>query len=199
MKLTIQTLVIFVLTSTFTVLVVAISSAFILRESANDPQSYVVADLASKFKNGVVAATDYQNIDISYARGPFIAFFNDQQKITYSSAKLNGSEPVLSEEIFSIAKSKGEYRFTWEPESGKRFVTTIRYYEGASNGYVMGGRSVVEVEQRIGGVLAILFVCWGIFNLLILCTYFYTNKKRIWLLKKKKITQKGNTHIQKWL
>jgi len=76
--------------------------------------------------------------------------YDDSGKNIITTAQLNGQTPDLPKDIFDKLKStKAETRFTWEPKTGVRVATVILPYSSTnSNGYVLVGRSLREIESR---------------------------------------------------
>jgi hypothetical protein len=88
--------------------------------------------------------------------------FDDKGKLIASSAMLDGKTPILPSGVLASAKQKGEVRFTWQPKSNVRSAVVIDYYKGLNSGYVLVGRSIKEVENRIDNLQLIVLLGWAL-------------------------------------
>ena len=118
-----------------------------LRMSANDPQIQMAEDAASMLNHDakvetVVPATQ---VEISESLAPFLMVFDPSGKVVASSAVLHGAVPEYPTGVLEAARQKGQNRVTWQPEAGVRMATVAVPYK---NGFVMAGRSLLEVEKR---------------------------------------------------
>ena len=135
------------------------------RMGANDPQIQMAEDAALSLNAGgsVESAVPAVKVEISSSLSPFIVIFDDSGKVLASSATLHGSIPAYPAGVLDYTRQNGEDRVTWQPESGIRMATVVVRYD---NGFVMAGRSLLEVENRtanlekicIAAMIAILAV-----------------------------------------
>jgi len=51
--------------------------------------------------------------------------------------------------VFDYVRQHGEDRITWQPEPGVRSATVVTSYGGAHPGFVLAGRSLRLVEERV--------------------------------------------------
>ena len=139
------------------------------RQSANDPQIQIAEDAAASLDNGgafqsVILPT---RIDIATSLSVFTTVFDDAGQPIGSSGYLRGGMPTVPPGVLDYVRSKGEDRFTWQPEKGVRDAVVITKYSG---GFVMVGRSIREVEKREDALFAEVFAGW-IVSMLIACFY----------------------------
>jgi len=135
------------------------------RMGANDPQIQLADDAALRLNagGGLESVIPAAKVEISSSLAPFIVVFDDAGNVLASSATLHGSIPAYPSGVLDYTRQNGEDRVTWQPESGIRIATVVVRY---NNGFVMAGRSLLEVENRtanlekicIAAMLAILAV-----------------------------------------
>jgi len=140
-----------------------------LRMSANDPQIWLAGDAARVLARGGEMKTVLPTnvIDISESLSPYIAIFDNDDKLIASGATLH-EEPIAPPHgVFEYAKKFGENRFTWQPEPEIRQAVVLVHFNGKNSGFVMSGRSLNETENRIDNI--------GKFALLTLLAVFILN------------------------
>ena len=120
------------------------------RQRANDPQIEISENIATYLKTGQdpAALNLGQPIDISKSLSPFVMVFDASGKLAISSAQLDGKNPDLPQGVLDAAKNKGQNRLTWMPGEDARAATITTYYKDKTEGYVLAGRSLREVEKR---------------------------------------------------
>ena len=131
------------------------------RSSANDPAIQLAEDGVAALAAGdepVFPST--QVIDLKLSVAPFMIVYDEQGKVARGSAVLNGDTPTPPSGVFSSTPKGGENRFTWEPESGVRLAVALAHNSGTGGGYVLGGRSLREVESRINDLFGIVVMGW---------------------------------------
>jgi hypothetical protein len=133
-----------------------------LRISGNDPQIQIAEDVATQIGTGQnpLAFIPPIKVEISKSLANYIIIFDDKGKILGSSAVLDGKSPVIPQGVFVNTKKLGETRFTWQPESGVRSAVVVNYFKGLTNGYVLVGRSLREIEKRENNIELIVFLAW---------------------------------------
>ncbi len=121
----------------------------ILRQDANDPQIQVAEDLANNLSSGQLtpqtAAVSNNKIDISKSLALFLIIYDNSKNVASSTAILDGQTPILPPGILENVNQWGEERLTWQPQNNVRIATIVKKY---SNGYVLVGRNLREVEIR---------------------------------------------------
>jgi hypothetical protein len=118
-----------------------------LRMGANDPQIQMAEDAASNLNAGasVESVVPSAKVEIADSLAPFLMVFDDTGKVLASSATLHGAVPTYPAGVLDYTRQKGQDRVTWQPEAGVRMATVVVHYQ---NGFVMAGRSLLDVEIR---------------------------------------------------
>jgi len=123
------------------------------RLSANDPQIQIAEDVSTAINAGTAApdaiVPPSPTQDITQSLSPFVAIYNATGTPIGSSVALDGKLPTLPSGIFDNAKAHGEDRFTWQPKPGLRVAAVVSHFNGPVPGFVMAGRSLKEIENRI--------------------------------------------------
>jgi hypothetical protein len=161
------------------VLTLAIAAAYgvghnILRQSANDPQIQLAEDWANQIEGG----TDITRLNLGAvvdpvkSLAPFGIIYNQDGSIANSSviAPTTMAQPVG---VFATVDSAPttEVRFSWQPASGSRFAAVIKKARiNDKTYYVLAGRSLREVENRIDKLLALTFIGWLIGQVVLLAS-----------------------------
>jgi hypothetical protein len=129
------------------------------RQSANDPQIQMAEDAVASLDNGGAFQSVIlpMRVDIATSLSVFTTVFNDAGQPIGSSGYLQGGMPTLPPGVFDYVRSKGESRFTWQPEKGVRDAVVVTKYSG---GFVMVGRSIREVEKREEALFSEVFAGW---------------------------------------
>lgn len=149
------------------------------RQSLNDPQIQLARDSAAQMERdgSAIFLENWDRIDIHESVAPFVAVYDKNGTAIVSSGVLRGSLPQPPKGVFEAAKASGENRVTWQPELGVRIATVIRPIPG-SDGFVLAGRNMSEVEKRIKGMTTNLFAGWMVLLLLTLGAQFLLEKLR---------------------
>jgi len=134
----------------------------VLRMGANDPQVQLSGDLAAQLEQGVSPADAMPpgHVDIAHSLAPFVIAYDQTGKPIASQGTLDGSIPTPPKGVFDYALQNGEDRPTWTPRHGVRLATVVRRVGGAHPGFVLAGRSLNEVQQRIQHVWDMAAVAW---------------------------------------
>ncbi len=122
-----------------------------LRLGANDPQIQMAEDMASELSDGQAPETviPTTKIDMAKSLAPFVIIFDNSGKALASSTTLDSQTPTIPAGVLEYAKKNGENRLTWQPKIGVRNATVVTPYTGTHSGYVLVGRSLREVEERV--------------------------------------------------
>jgi len=107
--------------------------------------------------------------------------FSDAGTVVAASARLHGQVPALPGGLLDYVRQHGEDRVTWQPESGVRMATVIVHVPKGPGGFVLAGRSLLEVEKRIdqAGLLSglgALVVAVGSLIVVVLCEFACPHK-----------------------
>ncbi len=123
----------------------------VLRINANDPQIQMAEDAATSLTNGkpIDSVVPGPQVDIATSLAPYIIVFDNSGKAIASSGLLHNQLPSLPSGVFDYVRQNGEDRITWQPEPGVRSATVVTRFGGTQPGFVMAGRSLREVENRI--------------------------------------------------
>ncbi len=132
-----------------------------LRHSAYDPQIQLSEDIATTLSNG-------ESIDqllppkreLTKSLAPFVIVYDKNGKVVSSTATLNGQTPELPTGVLAYTKANGQDRFTWQPADDVREATIVSYFTGKYEGYVLVGRSMMEIENRIERILIFTGLGW---------------------------------------
>lgn len=138
------------------------------RQGADDPQVQYVQDIKEILESGQAGPQDIagQNkVDASKSLATFIIVFDKDKKAVASSAILdnaiplppNGSFDDRKNQFFNLFLRTSENRFTWSPKKDVRIAAVLTKYK---DGYVLAGRSLKEVENRVIRLgLTVLIAC----------------------------------------
>jgi hypothetical protein len=138
----------------------------VLRQSANDPQIELAENFAQELNSGstVNESLRPESVDLSRSLSPFLMAFDQDGKPVASQAKLSGKIPVPPKGVFDYVRSKGEERFSWEPQPGARFAAVMLHIPGdgknVTESFVLAGRSLREVEIREKKLGDLAFFNW---------------------------------------
>lgn len=134
----------------------------VLRQGANDPQIQMAEDAAYILSNGgsVESVLPAGKIELTRSIAPFIIVFDETGKPIASSALLNGEMPTLPAGVFDYVRQHGEDRITWQPQPGVRMATVMVNSNASGSGFVMVGRSLREVENRVDQLTRETGILW---------------------------------------
>lgn len=135
------------------------------RTSADDPQTQIAQDLSNVLSQGAPPdqVVPQNGTDMAASLQPFVIIYDATDTVVASSALLDGKTPTPPSGTFDAAKAKGETRFTWQPKTGVRIaVVMIKYSAGGKDGYVLAGRSLLEIEKRENNLLLTDSIAWVI-------------------------------------
>lgn len=129
-----------------------------LRLSANDPQVQIAGDILNSLAQGAdPKQLSPTTVDMEKATNPFVVIYGNNEQAVGSTVILDKKTPVPPKEAFEKTKKNNENRFTWEPKKGlKQAVVMVKYKDG----YVLVGKSLGEIEDRIMLIMRIVGVGW---------------------------------------
>lgn len=142
----------------------------VLRTGADDPQVQIATDMAALLsrygvtdglRQGALLSTGV--VDMERSLSPFVIVYDDQGHALGSNAQLDGQTPVLPKGVFDYVRTHGEERVTWRPIAGSRAVriaAVVERVNGPQPGFVLAGRSLREVQSRIGHVENLAGLAW---------------------------------------
>jgi hypothetical protein len=131
----------------------------VLRMSANDPQIQLAEDGAQRLSAGedAVRILPERQVDRSSSLAPFVIVYDDAGRPIASSARLDGSTPRPPKGVFDFGRANREERVTWQPRPGIRIAAVVTR---STNGFVVAGRNMREVEERKTLVLKLAATGW---------------------------------------
>jgi hypothetical protein len=147
-----------------------------LRQSANDPQLGMAADLVSRLARGTSAAAAIPNdqTDMDSSLSAFVIAYNEQGQVLASSAQLNGVVPQLPRGVLDFVRRNGEERITWAPRRDVRIASVVRHVSGPQGGFVIAGRNLREIESRKNLILEQAALIWlGLLGIIFVGTFLF--------------------------
>lgn len=158
----------FAVTVTILCGVVYVTVQYSLRSAANDPQIQMSKDFADAIQSDQTINMGAQ-VDMGKSLAPYIILFDNNGKITTSSASFNNKLPKIPGGLLATARKRGELRFTWQLEPEVRQAAVMEYVN--RKGYILVGRSLKEVEIREIQVIDMVFIAWliGLGSTLFFC------------------------------
>ena len=136
----------------------------VLRIGANELPLQIAEDYAATLANSVPPASIVPNgvIDVAKSLTPFVIIFDDKGTPVASSVQLNGKTPIPPAGVFEYARAHGKNRLTWEPQPGIRIAAIIIHYTTSqtSGGFVLGGKSLREIENRDKNAFRLALLAW---------------------------------------
>lgn len=133
-----------------------------MRQSANDPQIQLAEDAAVKLEQGTLPSQvlPENQVEISKSLAPYVVVYDLKGNYLASSATLDGKPPILPPGVFDHAKANGQHRVTWQPRPEVRSATVIVPFKNGGGGYVVAGKSLREVEERVDKVKFMALFVW---------------------------------------
>ncbi len=154
------------------------------RQNANHPQIQIAEDVSKLASRGVFPdSTDKTKfVDIQSSLAPFYIVYDSNGQPIGGNGLLNAKYPTPPSGVFATAKSKGQYRVTWQPMRSVRLAAVVQYYQnGTQSVYVVAARSLTEVENRIQQISNFFLFGWligligSLFLIIILSRLHKTN------------------------
>ncbi len=156
----------------FAVVYVSVQQA--LRIGANEPQASMVDDIAAQLENGQKPADMFRtSIDIAKDMAPFIVVYDKFGKPLYGTGYLTNVLPNVPIGVLS-AGEKGRSAVTWQPDSKIRIASVSR---ATKDYYVLGGRSLFVVENKIRSFTQWLAATWVLAMALIAGLYALLHRR----------------------
>ncbi len=143
----------------------------VLRTGADDPQIEMATNLAARLDYYGVTDGLRQGelinsggvVNMARSLSPFLIVYDDQGRPLGSTAQLDGLTPTPPAGVFDYVRTHGEERVTWRPIAGSRAVriaAVVERVDGPQPGFVLAGRSLSEVQSRIGHVQNLAGLAW---------------------------------------
>ena len=154
----------------------------VLRQSANDPQIQLAEDIVTQIEteNHVRTALSTPVIDMNKSLAVFYIIYDAKGMPLASTVQLGGKTPIPPSGVFPYAQSHGQDRFTWMPKVGVREAAVLLPYTfSTGSGYVLVGRSLLEIEKREDQLLKLTAGAWVMtMATSCVCLLFFGERKR---------------------
>jgi preprotein translocase subunit SecG len=145
-----------------------------LRLGANEPQSSMVNDIAAKLNEGRRPdSLVTSRVDMARDMAPFVIIYDTFGKVVKGNGYLDGNVPQVPIGILH-ASDKGTHKVTWQPKPDVRIAAVSRK---AGDNYVLGGRNLEVVENKISNVTAWLIALWLLSLVLLAVLYSLFRRK----------------------
>ncbi|HEY5431871.1 MAG TPA: hypothetical protein VIL06_00505 [Coriobacteriia bacterium] len=133
------------------------------RMGADDPQIMAAHDIAAGIASGTAPdqLVSNETIDPSTSLAPFVIVFDAAHKPLVSSGTLGGTTPVPPVGVLDASKATGENKVTWQPRSDTRIASVVVPIKGGADGFVLAGRSLRVVEQRVDMMTSMMGLGWA--------------------------------------
>jgi hypothetical protein len=133
------------------------------RSNANDPQTQVAYDLKDQLQKGKPVESLFRDtLDLEKSLAVFIETYDAHGKPIQSNGYLNGKFPQLPRGVLEYVKEHGEHWVTWQPQPNVRMAMGLLKVNAGPVSYVAVGRSLKETEERVSGLVTMIFISWTI-------------------------------------
>jgi len=131
------------------------------RLGLNDPQVSIASDAVNQLSRGVEldSLISASQVDISNNLSPFLNLYDKDGKVVTGNGQYHNQLAQPPVGIFQVAKQRGSYRVTWQPDESTRIALVIMPTTDGSS-FVASGRNMREVEMRVGQLGIRTLVCW---------------------------------------
>jgi hypothetical protein len=147
----------------------------VYRMDANDPQIQLAEDAAVAVAKGVPASgvVGPAKVDPSTSLAPFLIVLNSAGVVEASGARIGTGTPTPPSGVLNAARTSGENRVTWQPRADTRIASVVVPVANGTKGYVLAGRSLRVVEQRIDSLGLMAGLGWlGTLAATLVATWF---------------------------
>jgi hypothetical protein len=129
------------------------------RSGLNDPQIQMAEDTAYALGNGATidSIIPTTKVEMTRSLAPFMVIYDLNGMPVAGSGFLGGQLPDYPKGALDSARQSGENRVTWQPNPAVRVASVVVPYK---NGFVMAGRSMREIEDRIQRTETLAVVTW---------------------------------------
>jgi len=148
------------------------------RANLNDPQIQIASDVRSALNAGAEPKniiTPGNQINVANSLATFVIIYGKDKKPVAASGHIKDKIPSLPDGVFSNVDKNKEVRITWEPQKDVRIAAVV---EKSNNNYVLVGRSMKEVENRIGIMGMQILIAWAAILILVYGSVLLVNQKR---------------------
>ena len=136
-----------------------------LRSGADEVPLQRAMDAAAALNAGTPPATVVSSgewigsatVDVAQSLAPFLVVFDSGTHVLATNAQLGGAIPVPPAGVLAAATADTPNRVTWQPQPSMRIATVTARWNG---GTVLVGRSLREVERRVGQMTLLVGLGW---------------------------------------
>ena len=147
------------------------------RQGANLPQDAMAHAVASDLLSGKKPSDVTQGyIDMSNNLAPFVIIYDQFGKVVSGNGYLDNSVPQVPIGVLAASKGGKTNKVTWQPNSTVR-IASVSVQSG--NYYVLGGRSLKDVEHKIAMMGRIILAAWAASLVLMVLVYKLTHRRSI--------------------
>lgn len=142
----------------------------IQRNAANEPQLELAEVAAAALDHGLSPAiVSAGRVDVKTNLAPFVIVYDKSGKVVSGSGYLNGQVPAPPIGVLKASQNKDYSWVSWQPESDVRIaavtVTADKYY-------VLGGRSLKQVEKNESETMQMSLLGGGLSWLVLGAAYY---------------------------
>ncbi len=166
-----------------------------LRLSANDPQAQITQDILNSLSQGAdPKQLSPTTVDMTKATSAFVIIYDNNEKAVGTTVQLDKKTPVPPKGAFEKTKKNNESRFTWEPKDELRQAVVMVKYK---DGFVLVGKSLGEIENRIKIIMRIVGVAWVVGIAATSLAFFLTRPEKTVAVKVETLTPKKSSRKAK--
>lgn len=134
----------------------------VLRMSADDPQIQIARDAAYRLSQGATpeSVVGSDSVDVANELGTFVVVFDSSGAPIAGSGQLHGELAAPPKGVLDHARSSGEDRVTWQPQTGVRVASITESVDGDQKGFVFVGRSLKVAEEHIDTLGQLVTAGW---------------------------------------
>jgi hypothetical protein len=156
--------------------VVYASVRWAYRSGANEPQRSMAQDVAKDLDDGRNPQDLFkEQIDPGVNMAPFVVVYDKYGKPLAGSGYLDGSLPEVPVGVLAASKGNKTNQVVWQPADHVRIAAVS---VEADNYYVLGGRSLFVVENKITVFTRWLVAAWLATSAVLVALYKLWEKKR---------------------
>ena len=148
------------------------------RNNLNDPQIQVSQEVKEALDAGTAPKdliSPGSQINIEDSLSTFLIVYGKDKKPIAATGRLEDKVPVLSEDIFMRVDKNGEVRTTWEPKNKVHIASVI---QKSNEYYILVGRSMKEIENRILVLGIQILIAWVATLILVYGSMLIVNQRK---------------------
>jgi hypothetical protein len=130
-----------------------------LRLGANVNPYQIAVDTSIKLEKGsnIKEIINGQNLDVSKGLGAFVMVFDNNKSLVATTGMMGSIKPSYPKGVLEYLDTHKEDRVTWQTKERLRFATVAIKYK---NGYIVGAQSLLETENTIQKIGALVLFAW---------------------------------------